>query len=162
MGRKGNEKMKMLNANQVSEKLGITRYQVHNAYKNSDFPEPIRFGKRSYVWPEEAIDKWVEEKSLKAQQSLNLESKKEKVDHKKQFKRARNEARKNLNNCKSFINITLNENGDNIEFNALSGLNSNNNEDVLNHIHVSIEGLNNMLEAYNEKMSNIKKEMGLM
>ncbi len=52
--------MNLLNTDQVSRKLGMTRVALHSLrFRNDNFPKPIRISQKVLRWDEEDIDNWL-------------------------------------------------------------------------------------------------------
>ena len=51
---------KLLRLPQVLNTVGISRSALYQLIARGDFPKPIKIGKRASVWPESAVQRWIE------------------------------------------------------------------------------------------------------
>ena len=66
------QSMKMLEAQDIKEILGIALGSVYKLMKQPDFPA-IRISARRYVVPEEAFRKWLEDQAAKKAEGADAE-----------------------------------------------------------------------------------------
>ena len=50
----------------VEALTGFSRAWIYAAMLRSDFPRPIKIGRRAVAWPKSAIDEWIEARKAEA------------------------------------------------------------------------------------------------
>ena len=57
---------RLLNAEEVMNRIGLKRTALYNLVRRGDFPRPLRIGVRATRWPSLQIDQWIESRPLAA------------------------------------------------------------------------------------------------
>jgi prophage regulatory protein len=56
---------------QVEDRVGLKKTAIYDLIKDGDFPAQIKLGRRYTVWPESAIEGWIQEKIVQAGNNLS-------------------------------------------------------------------------------------------
>lgn len=60
--------LKILRANQLCERVGLSRSQIYGQIRLGKFPPPIKLGLRASGWYEHEIDNWLANRSRSSKQ----------------------------------------------------------------------------------------------
>lgn len=64
--------MKLLGARAVAARLGVSKSKLYHMLAQRQFPQaPIRLPGGSPRWPEELVDKWIEQHRVRGADSLD-------------------------------------------------------------------------------------------
>ena len=58
-----NESNNMLKLNEVQQRVALSRSSIYLMVKESNFPKPVKIGKRAVAWSEASITRWLAERS---------------------------------------------------------------------------------------------------